>query len=67
MAERVRGVQISEDQAYNYYSLLMCSDPYPGSNEHHSVAEDIGNTIAIAFGYDNWIDHYHEIGDKSDG
>lgn len=37
----------------------MCSDPWPGGDEE--TIEEWMNEMARAFGFENWIQAYHEL------
>lgn len=64
MPQQYRSVILSEEQAHEYYSLLMQSDPYPGDESSHEIAVTIANAIALQFGHESWIVHYHTLGNQ---
>lgn len=67
MPQQQRNITISEEQADEYYSLLMQSDPYPNGVSGHSIAVSIADSIALAFGFSDWIAHYHHFGAQNNG
>lgn len=61
MPQEYRNINISEEQAHEYYSLLMQSDPYPGNKDSNDIAVSMADSIALAFGFNNWVEHYHHF------
>lgn len=51
---------ISEEEAHEFYSLLMVSDPYPSENPgSQAIMNGLANAIATEFGFCDWIEHLH--------
>ena len=67
MPQQHRNVNISEEQAHEYYSLLMQSEPYPGDKANNEIAVSMADSIALAFGFNDWIAHQHHFGAQSNG
>ena len=46
-----------------YLALLMCSDPWPVTDDPENQSECVGfaNDMARACGFTDWIDAYHKL------
>ena len=60
--QEYRNVNLSEEEVHEYHSLLMQSDPYPGGEPGNTIATTTADSMAIAFGFPDWVTHYHSFG-----
>lgn len=44
-----------------FLSLMMCSDPWPCSEEEHEMLIQLAENEAKQRGYDSWYVAYHEF------
>ena len=45
-----------------FLDLMMCSDPWPIPNKKsRMILEDYADKVSTQFGYNDWIEAYHEF------
>lgn len=53
---------MSDEQLQAFLSLMMCSDPWPTTEDEHIILNDLANEESQKRGYDSWYVAYHELG-----
>ncbi len=55
---------MNDKQYRAFLNLMMCSDPWPASDEDHFELEHYAERKAADKGYKNWIEAHHYFPDK---
>lgn len=57
----MKQINITTEEFTALMALCMCSDPSPIEDQDDAYVEFFLNNVAGAFGFDNWIQAYHQL------
>jgi hypothetical protein len=52
---------MNEQEFRAFLNLMMCSDPWPASDQDHAELMNFAERCSVAMGYRDWVEAYHQL------